>query len=53
MKVNFKDYGEIEYIEAQDFYSDAWTIVEACAEAEDGEQYTLIAKDGELACAII
>lgn len=38
----FKDYGELEWIEAENFYKDGWGIYEASAEADDGEVYTIV-----------
>jgi hypothetical protein len=38
----FKDYGDLEWIEAEYFYKDGWGIYETSAEADDGELYTIV-----------
>ena len=38
----FKDYGELEWLEAEDFYAGNWSIYEASAKSDDDEFYTII-----------
>lgn len=41
MKMFFEEYGMLEWIEPEDFYTGAWSIHDV-ATAEDGEKYDIV-----------
>lgn len=55
MKVKFKKFGEIEFIEAEEFYASDWSVLVDNETAEDGEDYTILinASATEYACGWI
>jgi hypothetical protein len=42
----FKDYGKLEWLDAEQFYAEPWKLV-CAAEGDDGEMYDILVKDGE------
>lgn len=40
--MKFEDYGTLEWLEPEDFYADAWRIIDPMVKAEDGELYTIV-----------
>ena len=55
MKVRFERFGEIAFIEAEDFYASDWSILATSETAEDGEDYTILINGAktEYACGWI
>ena len=41
-KKYFEDYGDLEWLEAEDFYAGNWSIHEAHVKADDGDEYTIV-----------
>ena len=41
MKLHFKEYGSLKWLEPADFYADGWSHYES-ATAEDGETYDIV-----------
>ena len=49
-KMYFEEYGELEWLEAADYYADAWKYLRS-AEGEDGELYDIVIK-GDYPCEL-
>lgn len=48
----FKEYGELDWLNAKDYYAEPWNYLEA-AQGDDGEFYDIVLKGCEVRFTII